>query len=163
MIVQMRDECCPNASSLDLDRVLRELQDRTSGDDFSSIGPFGILHPNSSSRPINLPEAEDTQDVELVPRITTPEINLSLSQFAWGDMDNLATWDTLETESATALINMRFTPDKDLYIADSPSQWMITRPPSVAQMDLQMNAEEVESELVQILAKSKGKPICFVI
>jgi hypothetical protein len=154
MVMQMKDECRSISSNLDLDRVLRELEDRVSGSEFSNIGPFGILPLNNSQTKIESPD--DAQDVELIARISTPEMNLSLSQFSWGDIDDLQTWDALETESAAALINLRFTPDKDLYNADTPSQWLLPRPASVAQLDAQSNAQEIESELVRILANSKG-------
>ncbi|CZR61358.1 uncharacterized protein PAC_11254 [Phialocephala subalpina] len=145
MVIQMRDECCSNSSSLDLDRVLRELQDRTPvTNEFSRIGPFGILPLNKES-PKNESPPEDVQDVELIARITTPEMNLSLSQFSWGDIDDMETWDALETESAAALVNLRFTPDKDLFNADTPSQWLIPRPTSTGQLDFQNNNDEAEA------------------
>lgn len=146
MVIQMRDECCSISSSLDLDRVLRELQDRTPvPNEFSRIGPFGIL-PLSKDSPNSTPAPPDNvQDVELVTRITTPEMSLSLSQFSWGDIDDLQTWDALETESAAALVNLRFTPEKDLFNADTPSQWLIPRPTSIAQLDFQNNEQDNET------------------
>jgi arginine metabolism regulation protein II len=42
MAVQMRDECCANSATLDLDEVLRNLQNRIAdAADFTRIGPFG--------------------------------------------------------------------------------------------------------------------------
>src|SRR6185437_13559659 len=124
MVTQMRDECCFNSTNFDLDRVLRELQDQTTGSDgLTRIGPFGVFPLNSDS-PKSESSPEDIQDIGVVARITTPEIDLTLSQFTWADIDGLQTWNTFEAESATALINLRFTPDKDLYNADIPSQWL---------------------------------------
>lgn len=156
MIIQMRDECCSVSSNLDLDGVLRELQDRIPGNQFLRIGPFGILLLNNESPKTESP-SDDAHDVELVARIKTPELNLSLSQFSWGDIDDLQTWDALETESATALVNLRFTPDKDLCSADTPSQWLISRSTSAVHLNYQSNEQELESELhIQNLMTSNG-------
>lgn len=147
MVMQMKEECCSVSSDLDLDRVLRELQDRVPGDEFSRIGPFGVL-PLSNVSPKTESPSDDVQGVETIARITTPEMNLSLSQFSWGDIDDLQTWDALETESATALVNLRFTPDKDLFNLDSPSQWIIPRPTSTSQLGYHSNEQEIESALL---------------
>lgn len=160
MVLQMRDECCSVSPVLDIDRVLRELQDRLPAlDEFSRIGPFGILPLNCES-PKTDSLSEDAQDVELIARIATPEMNLSLSQFPWDDMDDLQTWDALETESATALINLRFTPDKDmeLFNADTPSQWLITRPTSTCQLAEQ---EIVSELLIQELTSANGNTTTY--
>lgn len=150
MVIQMREECCSVSSEFDLDRVLRELQDRVPvTNEISRIGPFGIL-PLSKETPKSEPTPDDLQDVELIARITTPEMNLSLSQFSWGDIDDLQTWDALETESAAALVNLRFTPDKDLFNADTPSQWLIPRSTSTGQLDFQTSDQEAETSEVLI-------------
>ncbi|KAH7348421.1 fungal-specific transcription factor domain-containing protein [Rhexocercosporidium sp. MPI-PUGE-AT-0058] len=109
MVVQMRDECCVNASFLDLDRVLRELQEKVAdATEFSRIGPFGILPAASPTLPESSPESlpqleiiEDVQVLEDTGRISTPELNLSLSQFAWGELDDVQAWDPLDSALVT--------------------------------------------------------------
>lgn len=109
MAVQMRDECCTNASFLDLDRVLKELQEKVAdATEFSRIGPFGILPAASPAlsepSPEPLPQLETVPNVQVVEqtgRISTPDLNLSLSQFAWGELDDVQAWDTLDSALVT--------------------------------------------------------------
>ncbi|KAG4434032.1 hypothetical protein IFR05_010486 [Cadophora sp. M221] len=128
MAIQMRNECCINASFLDLDRVLRELQEKVAdATEFSRIGPFGILpvaSPASSEpSPEPLPQLEtslDAQVVEQTDRISTPDLNLSLSQFAWGELDGLQAWDSLDS----ALITFsRFNSEKGSINGDVSTNW----------------------------------------
>ena len=124
----MRDECCINASFLDLDRVLRELQDKvTDANEFARIGPFGILpiasKPSPNPSPTPLPEVETVQDVQAVEqtgRISTPDLNLTLSQFAWGGLDDIQAWDALDSALVTF---SRFNSEKGSVSGDLSAPW----------------------------------------
>ena len=128
MAVQMRTECCINASFLDLDRVLRELQDKVAdANEFTRIGPFGVLpvvsKPSPSLSPGPLPEIESVQavqDVEQTGRISTPDLNLSLSQFAWGELDDVQAWDALDSALVTF---SRFNSEKGSVNGDLSATW----------------------------------------
>ncbi|KAH7412736.1 fungal-specific transcription factor domain-containing protein [Cadophora sp. MPI-SDFR-AT-0126] len=128
MAVQMRDECCINASFLDLDRVLRELQDKVAdANDFARIGPFGVLpiasKPSSDASPDPLPEAQNVQDIQAVEqmgKISTPDLNFSLSQFAWGELDDVQAWDPLNSALVTF---SRFNSEKGSINGDIPATW----------------------------------------
>lgn len=125
MVVQMRDECCLNASFLDLDRVLRELQEKVidASSDFSRIGPFGILPLNQSSPlPETPPETKncELQVIDQHGRISTPDLNLSLSQFAWGELDDIQDWEPLDS----ALISFsRLNSEKGSVNGDISANW----------------------------------------
>jgi arginine metabolism regulation protein II len=86
MVVQMSEECSFN-SCLDFDRILRELQESTQ-DGFRRIGPFGVLPIGNESSP----EYEETTAVpiieDLVP-LSTPELDMVLTDSVWGDIENL--------------------------------------------------------------------------
>lgn len=102
MSLQMRHECCENNGTLDLDRVLREIQEKGSEvKGFSRIGPFGVLSVEKGlSQPIfdvcslaSVP-VED-QRVEEVPKISTPDINFAVSQIDWDKLESLQTWESI--------------------------------------------------------------------
>ncbi len=129
-MVQMRDACCLDASFVDLDRVLRELQEKVTDASvgLSQIGPFGVL-PISQSPPS--PETpSETKDCEMQTidqpgRLSTPELNLSLSQFAWGELDDAQAWDSLDS----ALISFsRLNSEKGSIDGDLSTTWETTSP-----------------------------------
>lgn len=86
MVGQMKFECSYD-SGLDVDRALRELQEKTSDvDDFCRIGPFGVL-------PLQKEPGADEEivspNLQVISRLSTPKLDLSLAGFAWDDLDGL--------------------------------------------------------------------------
>ncbi|KAK0121730.1 hypothetical protein ONS95_010016 [Cadophora gregata] len=128
MAVQMRNECCVNASFLDLDRVLRELQEKVAeASEFARIGPFGVLPVVSKLSASPSPEAHPEPDAihhvqadEQNGRISTPDLDLSLSQFAWGELDDVQAWDALDSALVTF---SRFTSEKGSSNGDVYATW----------------------------------------
>ena len=101
----MRNECCSHYSTLDLDRVLRDLQEAVpKSSEFTRIGPFGILNVESEASPPMIAEScgivEENQNLE--DRISTPNLHASLSQFVWGEQEELQAWDALENHIPVA-------------------------------------------------------------
>ncbi|KAL2064381.1 hypothetical protein VTL71DRAFT_4875 [Oculimacula yallundae] len=107
MAVRMSHECCTNTSFLDLDRVLRELQDQvTDATEFLRIGPFAIFPatplpvPTPEPEPLQQTDMEVVEDVEIVEQdgsVSGSDLNLSLSHFAWSELEDTHAWDALDT------------------------------------------------------------------
>lgn len=156
MVVQMRDECCINASFLDLDRVLKELQDKVAeATESSRIGPFGIFPAALPSVPDTMPVPELIPQLEIVPdmqvieptgRISTPDLELSLSQFSWGELDDVQAWDTLDS----ALITVsRFNSVKGSVNGNVSTNW---------DLEISSPSESFLNEAVNALASGQYAP-----
>jgi hypothetical protein len=129
MSLQMRDECCKKSSSLDLDRVLRELQDRVSElDDFSRIGPFGILsigkEPTRKGLGTALSEAhrEGDQTLDTETRVPGVVSSFNVSELDWDKFENLETWESIPTP-ANLFLNSDYDKPKEPVESDDPSNW----------------------------------------
>ncbi|XMA20888.1 hypothetical protein WAI453_013679 [Rhynchosporium graminicola] len=163
MAVQMRDECCIDASFLDLDRVLKELQDKiTDTNELLRIGPFSVFP--AASRPTPLPtsesppsvEVEINQDLDRVEQteiVSPPDLDLSMAQFTWDELDDLPVWDALDT----ALITFsRFPSNFGSVNGDGSGDWapMITSPSCFDHHDAEI--VEVAGHLVSGTIESTG-------
>ncbi|KAI9047945.1 hypothetical protein LZ554_007747 [Drepanopeziza brunnea f. sp. 'monogermtubi'] len=124
MALRMRDECCVNSSYLDLDRVLRELQEKVSeAGEFTRIGPFSIF-PSCPPAKAPLPQGETSPIVEVVEqteRTQSPVPDLSLSPFPWGEIDGILHWDldSALVPNAKTLVSADIDSNWETGIADS--------------------------------------------
>jgi arginine metabolism regulation protein II len=127
MSLQMREECCSLQSSLDLDQVLRELQERiVEANDFSRIGPFGIL---SMEKETPVAKLDSAQSLELtpngcekvgeVPRIPTPSLGLSVSPINWAGLEEFQGWESFATDSADVFAPSNYDPTR----LEPSSEW----------------------------------------
>lgn len=112
MSAQMTEECCIDRTYFDLDRVLRDLQDRISEvDEFSRIGPFGILSIGKDLLPGEIipetllpTEQEVGQHVEEVLRIETPQVTVPMSPINWESLDTFQGWECFATDGADVVM-----------------------------------------------------------
>jgi arginine metabolism regulation protein II len=99
MVIQMRDECCVNASHLDLDQVLRDLQNRVfETDEFTRIGPFGIMPiartGTCDSNPVHSRGDSGADTVGREHRQSAEEFDEKLLDLNWGQMESFPAWET---------------------------------------------------------------------
>jgi hypothetical protein len=139
MVIQMRDECCLNSKKLDLDRVLRDVNDKVpQSGDFYRIGPFGVLplenqvqkdNSDSHSLRVTSPPIEVQDDevvVEEVVQASAPEMALSLSQFSWSCVDLSQPWDQTEPESSLTMGGLELAANNEIDNENMPSNWDIS-------------------------------------
>ncbi|TVY46986.1 Arginine metabolism regulation protein II [Lachnellula occidentalis] len=104
MVSQMKVECCSISPSLDIDRLLRELQDQgQEAVDFTRIGPFGILPISNVGQSADLTPSE-TETGEETHSVQTPEMP-ALSEFAANGLEEFRILDSLSLETPMALVN----------------------------------------------------------
>jgi hypothetical protein len=102
MTISMRNECCKNSLVLDLDQILRDLQEKAiEVNDFFRIGPFGVL---STRRGPTLHEVDmmSPENVNVVEDVTQEENSFSPAQFTsfvpqldQNSLENSRTWQSI--------------------------------------------------------------------
>jgi hypothetical protein len=132
MSIQMRNECCEHSPTLDLDKVLRELQERILElNGFSRIGPFGVLLMNkeASEPPMDTSLLDDHQtknpNALEEPRLSTPELNYAVSQIDWHALEDPETWESIEVPN-DLLANAEYSHPKDIFTAEDPASWDVS-------------------------------------
>lgn len=112
MAIQMRDECSANSASLDLDEVLRNLQNRIPAtSEFTQIGPFRILPLTIDCRNCNhdfvAQNGGISDDImEKEPRASTAELHLVLDNLSWDQLDDFQAWYDIGQECAAKTANI---------------------------------------------------------
>lgn len=108
MSLQMRNECCENSSALDLDRVLKDLQDGLSElDGCARIGPFGILTVGKEPKVDTIEIINQDVDDHIVERsdlMPMSELGFSPSQLNWDCFDDPLFWNNIVPPTDT-LVN----------------------------------------------------------
>jgi len=133
MVSQMKVECCSISPNLDVDQLLRELQDRgQEAKDFTRIGPFGIL-PISSIEPLSrpqLPHMNGLQNpIEEIHLIPTPEILIPLSESVWNETEDFQIWDSPDLETSSPLVNSNLNSSIEMLHSNfDPTSALITTP-----------------------------------
>ena len=107
MAIKMRNECCADSSTLDLDQVLRDLQTCVPAIiDFKRIGPFGVLplataqetcksNDDAVDEETSREDIVDDRQPESYAEIKSPLLIMDLNP--WDDLDE---WDLMEQSSA---------------------------------------------------------------
>lgn len=101
MVVQMRDECYANSSTLDIDQILRNLQAQIPDiNGFTRIGPFGIL-PTAMEKGNDIFQGHnylENNTMEGNRRGSTAELDQVLVDSNWGQLEDFQAWDTIVEE-----------------------------------------------------------------
>lgn len=105
MVSQMKVECCSVSPSLDIDRLLRELQDQgQEADGFTRIGPFGMIPISNFGQSQDLITSQ-TQNGEETQSVSTPEMTIALPEFVANGIEDFRILDSLRLGTSMALSN----------------------------------------------------------
>lgn len=105
MVSQMKVECCSVSPSLDIDRLLRELQDQgQEADGFTRIGPFGMIPISNFGQSQDLITSQ-TQKGEETQSVSTPDMTIALPEFVANGIEDFRILDSLRLGTSMALSN----------------------------------------------------------
>lgn len=129
MSLQMTHECCESNGTVDLDRVLRKIQERASGlKHFSRIGPFGVFSVDKELSPPSLDTCTSSshpledQKAEEEPKISTLDMDFAVSQIDWDKLGNLQTWESIVVPDDVQT-NSESCQPKEAFDYNLPSGW----------------------------------------